>query len=451
MLQKVIYNFEIALGAIAQNKLRGFLTSLGIIFGVASVIAMLAIGKGAQQEILEQMKLLGANNIIIKPIIEQEEGDVEENLTDKAKNRRYTPGLGMPDVAALEKLPQVTLVSPEIELETIAVRAARKRSARLVGVRPGYFPSNGFELAEGSLFSPEHMENGEPVCIIGYDIKTRFFPTEEPLGKQIKCGKLWLTIVGVLKARNISDAFQDKLGIRNYDRDIYAPINTVLLRFRNRALLTARDIQNASRGNFVVIGGEDEDESKEKEKKNYHQLDRVVVQVADNTYSRQLAEIISRMLHRRHNEVIDYEITVPELLLEQEQRTRSLLNAVLAAIASISLVVGGIGIMNIMLASVLERIKEIGLRLSIGATQKDIILQFMAEAVTISVSGGLIGIALGVSFCYLIEGLAGFPTIISGMSVGVSFLVAVTIGLIFGIYPAQKAAKQDPVVSLRHE
>ncbi len=450
MLQKIFYNFEIALGAIAQNKLRGFLTSLGIIFGVASVIAMLAIGKGAQQEILEQMKLLGANNIIIKPIIEQEEGDVEENLTDTPKNRRYTPGLCMPDVEALASLPHVKVVSPEIELETVAVRAARKRSARLVGVRSDYFPSNGFEMAEGSIFTPEHLENGEPVCIIGYDIKTRFFPTEEPLGKQIKCGKLWLTIVGVLKARNISDAFQDKLGIRNYDRDIYAPINTVLLRYRNRALLTARDIQMASRDNWVRAD-EEEDESVEKEKKNYHQLDRIVVQVADNTYSRQLAEVISRMLHRRHNEVIDYEITVPELLLQQEKRTRSLLNAVLAAIASISLIVGGIGIMNIMLASVLERIKEIGLRLSIGATQKDIILQFMAEAVTISVSGGLIGIFLGVSFCYLIEGLAGFPTIISGASVIVSFLVAVTIGLVFGIYPAQKAAKQDPVVSLRHE
>lgn len=453
MLRKFLYNFEIGVEAIFQNKLRAFLTSLGIIFGVASVITMLAIGKGAQQEILEQMKLLGADNIIIRPVVEQEEGelDEEENLTDKAKTKRFTPGINMQDIRAIAELPGVEQVSPEVEMETIVIRSARKRSAKLIGVESSYFPINGFELGEGKYFNNTHLENGSSVCVIGQDIKTRFFPTEEPLGKQIKCGHLWLTIIGVLKKRNISESFQDKLGIRNYDMDVYIPINCMLLRYRNRALLTAQDIQKASRQGMVFMFGGGAEKKESPDTKNYHQLDRLVVRVADNRYSRKLSEVIQRMLSRRHNEVIDYEIIVPELLLQQEQRTRNLLNLVLGAIASISLLVGGIGIMNIMLASVMERIKEIGLRLSIGATQLDVILQFMSESIAISLSGGLIGIALGVSFCFLIEIFADIPTLISLWSVLLSFAVAVTVGLVFGIYPAQKAARQDPVVSLRYE
>jgi putative ABC transport system permease protein len=225
----------------------------------------------------------------------------------------------------------------------------------------------------------------------------------------------------------------------------------MLLRYRDRARLTTQDIQKASRQGMVFMFGGNTEKKESSDQKNYHQLDRVVVRVGDNRYSRKVSEVIQRMLNRRHNEVIDYEIIVPELLLQQEQRTRDLLNLVLGAIASISLLVGGIGIMNIMLASVMERIKEIGLRLSIGATQKDVIFQFMSESIAISLTGGLIGIALGVSFCYIIEIFAEIPTLISPWSVILSFAVAVTVGLVFGIYPAQKAAKQDPVVSLRYE
>lgn len=453
MVRKFLYNFVIAVEAIIQNKLRAFLTSLGIIFGVASVITMLAIGKGAQQEILEQMKLLGADNIIISPIVEQEEGNVddEEGLAGGSKNKRFTPGLNMLDIQSIASLPGVDQVSPEVEMETIVIRSARKRSAKLIGVQSSYFPINGFTLSEGNYFTDIHLEDGSSVCVIGQDIKTRFFPTEEPLGKQIKCGHLWLTIIGVLKKRNISESFQDKLGIRNYDMDVYIPINCMLLRYRNRAQLTTQDIQKASRQGMVFMFGGSSEKKESSDDKNYHQLDRVVVRVADNRYSRKISEVIQRMLNRRHNAVVDYEIIVPELLLQQEQRTRDLLNLVLGAIASISLLVGGIGIMNIMLASVMERIKEIGLRLSIGATQKDVIFQFMSESIAISLSGGLIGIIIGISFCYIIEIFAEIPTLISSWSVILSFAVAVTVGLVFGIYPAQKAARQDPVVSLRHE
>ncbi len=457
MLSKLLYNFQIGVEALGQNKLRAFLTSLGIIFGVASVIAMLAIGRGAQAEIIEQMELLGANNIIINPVIEQEEGDLgDEESEDSASedettnnegvslgSKRFTPGLNLQDVQNLAQLPNVREISPEIVIESVAIRKGRKRSMKLVGVTNTFFKGPEFTLVKGKTFNEEQHDYGHPVCIIGNAIKTKFFPTEEPIGKQIKCGHLWLTIVGVMAPRYVSRETREELnylGIRNYDYDIYTPIKTVLLRYENRSLVTAEDVREANRrrrrDNTPQIV-------------NYHQIDKVVLKVEDSKYMRKIAEISNRMLTRRHNEVVDFEITVPEQLLEQKQRTMQIFNIVLGAIASISLLVGGIGIMNIMLASVLERIKEIGLRLSIGATQKDIIYQFMSEAVAISVSGGILGILLGIGLGYIIEYFADIQTVITTWSVLLSFLVAVSIGLLFGIYPARKAAKQNPVVSLR--
>ncbi|MEL7531616.1 MAG: ABC transporter permease [Bacteroidota bacterium] len=441
MLRKLSYNFSIGLEALIQNRLRAFLTSLGIIFGVASVIAMLAIGRGAEQEILTKMETLGANNLIIQPIIEQEEGEPDEEEDAENKVQRFTPGLTLQDAYSLGDLPFVKAVSPEIEVESIAIRSGRKRSVKLVGVNNSYFENGTFRLAQGAVFSAEHQEFARPVCVIGSSVRSRFFPTEEPIGKQIKCGKLWLTVIGVMKARNISRDIRDELGIRNYDLDIYIPIETMLLRFKNRALVTQSLIQQANM--------EDDDDDPEKPKPNYHQLDRMVLQVEDSRYMYSLAEISNRMLSRRHNQVVDFEIIVPELLLKQKQETTDMFNFVLFAIASIALIVGGIGIMNIMLASVLERIKEIGLRLSLGATQRDIILQFMSEAVAISISGGILGILLGISLSAIIGQFTGIETIVSIQSIVLSFFVAVSVGLIFGIYPAQKAAKQDPVISLR--
>ena len=210
-----------------------------------------------------------------------------------------------------------------------------------------------------------------------------------------------------------------------------------------------------SGGNFIIIGGggsnNEQSEEEQLEAKNYHQLDRLVIQVEQTNQLQPIAEIISRMLERRHYDLVDYEIEIPELLLKQQQRTNDIFNYVLGAIAGISLLVGGIGIMNIMLASVLERIKEIGLRLSIGAKKTDIIQQFLFEAVMISVTGGIIGVILGVSLAFLVSSVADIPTVISFMSIVLSFGVAATVGLIFGIAPARKAANQDPITSLRYE
>ncbi len=247
------------------------------------------------------------------------------------------------------------------------------------------------------------------------------------------------------------------MGIRDYNMDVYAPLQTVLIRYINRDLVTPSKIRQGSmrsrgRGFMIIsgIGGGSSDEQS-KPAVNYHQLDRLVIQVGETELLTPIAEILSRYLARRHYDVVDFEVTIPELLLKQQQRTKQIFNIVLGAIAGISLLVGGIGIMNIMLASVLERIKEIGLRLSIGAKKQDIILQFLFEAVMISISGGIIGVILGISMAVIVSEFADIPTIILPSSILLSFGVAATVGLVFGIAPAQKAANQDPIESLRYE
>ncbi|MCK5368639.1 MAG: FtsX-like permease family protein, partial [Cyclobacteriaceae bacterium] len=264
---------------------------------------------------------------------------------------------------------------------------------------------------------------------------------ENPIGKKIKVGSHWLKVIGVLEERHISKKSIRNLGIRDYNMDVYTPIKTVLIRYENRALVTEAAIKLFNRS-----------DPEEREKfPNYHQLDRLVIQVGETDQLNGVAQVISKTLMRKHKNHVDYEITIPELLLKQQQKTKSIFNFVLGAIAGISLLVGGIGIMNIMLASVLERIKEIGLRMAIGAKKADIVYQFLLEAVMISVSGGIAGVILGSSVAIGVSELAEIPTILSVFSIILSFGVAVSIGVIFGYTPAKRAASQDPITSLRYE
>jgi len=257
-------------------------------------------------------------------------------------------------------------------------------------------------------------------------------------------------LVGALQDRELTSNQIENLGIRNYNMDVYVPAESVLLRYRNRSLVTNRDIEQAEAESNNNNNNSNENQQNQSEV-NYHQLDRAIVQVTNNTFSVTIAEIISRMLKRRHNDVVDFEIIVPELLLQQEQRTKRIFNVVLASIASISLIVGGIGIMNIMLASVVERYREIGVRRAVGAKRQDIQLQFLTEALTICVAGGFVGVILGMAFSYLIQLTAGITSIVTLSSIAISFGVATGIGIIFGYYPAKRAAEQEPVTALRHE
>ncbi|HEX8061098.1 MAG TPA: ABC transporter permease [Cyclobacteriaceae bacterium] len=449
--QRLLANLYIAISAVVTNKIRSLLTALGIIFGVAAVIAMLAIGNGAQQEILDQIRLVGVNNIVIKPIIEQKEEKIEEAAGQKEK-KKFSPGLTIRDVETITTtIPGLKKISPEISLDTYVIRNGYRRSAKLVGVDPSYFEIYNFVLTDGQLFDENHRAAGTPVCIIGYGIKSKFFPVDDPIGKSIKVGQHWLTIIGVLEERKVSANSISKLGIRNFNMDVYTPLETVLIRYRDRDKITREALRLAAARNRGNSSNSTQTPEQEAERKNYNQLDRLVIQVDETKMLEPIAEILQRMLQRKHYDVIDYEIEIPELLLKQQQRTNDIFNYVLGAIAGISLLVGGIGIMNIMLASVLERIKEIGLRLSIGAQKSDIIQQFLFEAMMISVGGGLIGVVLGVSMAYSVSAVAGIQTIVSFSSIVLSFGVAATVGLVFGIAPARKAANQDPIASLRYE
>jgi len=436
--ERLIANLTIAFEAVLSNRVRSILTGLGIIFGVAAVIAMLAIGNGAQKEIIDQIKLVGLNNIVIKPIIEQTEEQVSSDDPFNKEKNKYSPGLTLKDKNAIAKmLPNIQAISPEIVMDTYIMNKGIRRSAKLVGVEPPYFKLFNFELEEGTMFNEQNLIHGMPVCIIGKSIKAKFFPSENPIGKKLKCGNQWLTVMGVLEQRIISENSIKRLGIRDYNMDVYVPLKTVLIRYENRDLITKSMIKKADKDNTTTT--------------NYHQLDRLVLQVAETEKLSATADIIARMLARKHFDVVDYEIEIPELLLKQQQRTNDVFNYVLGAIAGISLLVGGIGIMNIMLASVLERIKEIGLRLSIGAKKTDIVFQFMFEAIMISATGGIIGIFTGILMAYGVNAFADIPTIISFGSIVISFGVATLIGLIFGIAPARKAAQQNPITSLRYE
>jgi putative ABC transport system permease protein len=442
--RRLLANFYIALEAVIANRLRSLLTALGIIFGVAAVIAMLAIGNGAQQEIMEQIKLVGVNNIIVEPIVEQIEEEVDASGTGpSAEKSKYSPGLRMLDVEAIKvAVPGIQRISPEVVIDTYIVKSGIRRSAKLVGVTPAYFEVTNFNLREGKMFTEANLTRGDPVCIIGRGVQTKFFSQENPIGKKIKSGNQWLEVVGVLEERIVSDQTIAKLGIRDFNMDVYIPIQTMFVRYKNRDMVTSGSIlaarsQNQSGGPQGAT--------------NYHQIDKLVVQVEESSMLNPTAEVVSRMLERRHLNVIDYELTIPELLLKQQQRTQNIFNIVLGAIAGISLLVGGIGIMNIMLASVMERIKEIGLRLSLGAKKTDIVNQFLFEAIMISVSGGVIGVILGIVLADLVSRFGDFPTIITFSSIFISFSVAATVGLVFGITPAKRAANQDPITSLRYE
>jgi putative ABC transport system permease protein len=453
---RYFHDMEIAVESIISNKLKSMLTALGIIFGVAAVIAMLAIGKGAKQEIMEQMKMVGVNNILINPIIPEKSSSSESG--EEKEQKKFSRGLSMQDVESIRQtLPSVKRISPEISFNSIAMLNGVKYTAKLVGVSNDYFHLYNLPLIEGSFFNKFQEYNGIQVCIIGANIRAKFFSQIEPIGQYIKFNGIWLKVIGVLQKTNVNLTGFEEKGVNVYNDNIYIPIQTMLLRYENRGLVNTKLVSEAS-SNAMIFGGPGfmsivagSSTSASSAETNYNQLDRIVVQVSETEQLKPTTEILSRMFTRRHSGVKDFEITVPELLLKQQQRTKDIFNIVLGAIASISLIVGGIGIMNIMFASVMERIKEIGTRMAIGAKKMDIVVQFLSEAVLISVSGGFIGIFLGVIMAKLIQQIAGIMTIVSFFSVFIAFGVSAAVGVVFGYSPAKRASEKDPIESLRYE
>ena len=457
MFERYIYIFNIAWEAVFINKFRSMLTALGIIFGVAAVIAMMAIGRGAQKEILDQMKLVGVNNIVISSKTENKKSSEKndnssesqtKNNSDSKDTKKFSPGLTLQDAISIKQvIPTVDKVSPEVIYEVDVIRGGKKSTTKVTGITPDFFSVFNLDLLKGEMFNEEQLKNGKPVCIIGSTIKGHFFSKENPIGKEIKCGPIWLTVIGILRNREVNQQALENLGISDYNNTIYTPIQTILLRYKDRSIIN----KNSFQGQTIFVGWGSIHIGNETDNTSGNQVDKIVVQVKESRMVKPTTEVLRRMMLRRHAGVEDVEIKVPELLLKQEERTRDIFNMVLGAIASISLLIGGIGIMNIMLASVLERIKEIGIRQAIGATKRDIILQFLSEATMISITGGLIGIILGIFLSKLIMELTSIPTIVSPWSVVISFGVSATVGIAFGFMPARRASQQEPVASLRHE
>ena len=409
-------SIETIIGALAnlgRHKLRSFLTMLGMIFGVGAVIAMLSIGAGAEQESLNIIQNLGIRNIIIK---------AKEFKTEELQQiRTESLGVSLRDAEALETiLKPKPLITASRVVKTYQVISAKARSdSRVIGVSSTYATIQNLKLLDGAFFLPVDEDSNAQVCVLGITAKQKLFGFGDVLGREIKVNDIWLKVVGVLADSAAEKQEFQGVKVENPNNDIYIPITTALRKFDTEA------VEN--------------------------ELDRIVVQIHPDADIQEQAATINNLMSVMHRYVDDFSIVIPEDLLEQEQRTQGIFNIVMGAIASISLLVGGIGIMNIMLASVLERTNEIGLRRAIGAKKLDIRMQFIAEAVAISLAGGLIGVALGYGISRAVAAFSGWSTIITGGSIGLSFGVSSVIGLIFGIYPAVQASNLDPIECLRYE
>jgi len=443
---KAIYrNLPIALESIKTNKLQSILATLGIVFGVAAVITMLAIGNGAQQKIIEQLKVVGANNIFINANSEEnkvapDKKSEEESPSEAENPTAYSPGLTSSDAQVIQSLlPDIRLISPVTVNKTYASAHTQRHQTQICGVSPAYFNIFQLKTAKGKLFSTIHNKESKNVCVLGAGIAKKLFPKTDPLGQYVKINHLHLLVTGILaKQADISDNLQG-MGMNNFNESIFTPVNTINIRYRAGSSQTNAQMY----GNIIM-------ESSGKGN-THHQLDKIVIQFNDPSQLSTGAQVIQKCLNRTHNGQKDINIVIPEKLLQQQKETDELFSILLGAIAGISLIVGGIGIMNIMLASVMERIREIGLRQAIGATKTDIKAQFVLEASLISLTGGIFGIILGIIASHIIKASLEMPIMISNFSIILSSMISILTGIIFGYLPAKKASENIPVESLRYE
>lgn len=398
---------KIALKALNNNKLRCFLTMLGIIIGVASVITMLAIGQGSKNSIKEQISEMGSNMIMIHP------GNMQRGGVRQSADDMQT--LEVSDYEALKELPGVAAISPSVNSGGQLVNGNNNYPSSIYGVTPEYLDIRKFKVKDGAMFTEHDIKSAAKVCILGKTVVDNLFPEgDNPVGRVIRFGKIPLTVIGVLESKGTNSMGQDQ------DDVVIAPYTTVMKR-----ILAIDYIQG------IFASATDEDHT-----------DETIESITETLRSR----------HRIKDDADnDFEIRSQQELSEMMNSTSDMMTILLACIAGISLLVGGIGIMNIMYVSVTERTREIGLRMSIGARGIDILSQFLIEAVIISVSGGIIGILLGVIASWLVNIIAHWPVYIQLYSVILSFAVCTVTGIFFGWYPAKKAAGLDPIEAIRYE
>ncbi len=427
-------SFKIGLSELLANKTKTSLTMLGIIFGVASVIAMLSIGEGARQETIEQIELLGTNNIIIN----QKAPEVSSSTEVKS----FSAGLSLKDLSSIKKLvPYVESATPQKDGFFNITYKSKQKKLKVIGTTENYPSTYNSKLLSGDFFKSRHCFEYANVCVIGYDVKREFFKFENPVGKSLKIGDGWYRIIGVISQKIISNAGSEQLGIGNFNKDIYIPLTTMNYK------VDFKPENRPPSGVFVFYN----DEGQIADVIDRSLINKLTVKVKDDKQIREAALLIDKILKRKHYGTDDFEIVVPEEIIAQKQKTQKIFNIVMGAIAGISLLVGGIGIMNIMLANILERTREIGIRRAVGATRLDVLYQFLYEALILSIIGGVIGVFLGFVLTSVITTYAEWRTIITPVSVILAFVVAVATGVGFGSYPAKKAADKDPIESLRYE
>ena len=404
------------LSSLLVHKLRSLLTMLGMIFGVGAVVAMLSITAGAQKEMMSYIDLLGVNNIII-------EAKEAVDRNELQARRVISPGLTFRDFRAIkENVQGLEALTPRKRFKPMKVLPkVSAESPLLIGVAPNFLNINSLKVVEGRWFTEDDDSRSAPVCVLGETAKVNLLGYDPAVGKYVKVNDTWLQVIGVLAQQATADADVEGLEVTNRNNMVIAPLNTVMRRF-------------------------EDDNSYLKD-----EIDGIYIKVASTTDSIETANVVSAILTATHKDAGDFTVTVPAGLLEQRRRTSFIFNVVMICIAGISLLVGGIGIMNIMLATVLERTREIGIRRAIGARQADIVRQFLTEAVLISILGGLIGIAFGFGLSQIIAAAAGWSTVVTTSSIVVAFGVSCGIGLLFGIYPAVQAARLDPIEAIRYE
>jgi putative ABC transport system permease protein len=413
---QVLVDGKRGLETLLANKVRSFLTMLGMIFGVGAVVSMMSIGAGAQQQVMAFIEQLGVRNLIV-------EAREATDFQAFQKVRKTSPGLTERDLRIIRaNVPGIEAATARKRFVPQKLVPKPQRDApQVFGVEPSYQQIAGLAVVEGRFFSDAEAAAATPVAVIGEGAKANLFGARDPIGEYVKVNEQWFRVIGTVGPQVSSQT--DVAGLPAQDRNnlIYVPVRAAILRLEDSYSRFKDDI------------------------------DGIYLQLASTDDVVRTGEVVRGILKAAHRDTDDFSLVVPAALLAEQRRTQRIFGFVMVALASISLLVGGIGIMNIMLATVLERTREIGIRRAIGARRRDIIRQFLVETVMIAFVGGAIGLLVGMGLSRLIAVLAGWSTIVTMTSIALSFLVSVAIGLIFGVYPAIRAARLDPVQALHYE
>ena len=407
-------NIRVALFGLRDHKFRSFLTMLGIIFGTASVITMISIGEGAKKQAMAKFQDLGVSNIIVR----------DKDLTDADLEQariKFSQGLSISDTKAItEIVPGITGIAPQSEAKLEAMYGDKSSKATVIGVTPEVTNILNYRLEKGIFIDQDHYNRQLKVCVLGANIAKELFTYEDPLGKNIKLGDQWFEVTGVLQTKALFTETVGELAARDLNNDVYIPLSTFGGRIPKPNILSS-------------------------------ELKQVTVKLESSQMLIESAAVIRSILSRRHFNNDDFSIIIPYELMEQEKREGRIYNLLLASIAAISLIVGGIGIMNIMLATVMERTQEIGIRRAVGGKRSDIMGQFVTEAMAMSITGGLIGVFLGIFLSLGIGLVTEVRTYLTIYSVFIAFCFSVVVGITFGYLPARRAADLKPIESIRHE